>query len=288
MPDFSPLQHLKQHIQRWYLAADKVTFLTKEIGTRLSERLDLIKQTPITILDASNIFNQQAKELLKRYSDATVFSTNIHPHLLSKPRPIWQRWQHHEKCFAADFHQLPLPDESIDFVFSNCLLYNSWDIPGLIHEWFRVLKPNGLLLFSSLGPDTLKELRAAQFAVQQSAVTPPLNNPNPFIDMHDIGDLLLHQGFSDPVMDMEMLTVYYQNFKQLLQEVRVNNTNTVPTRVYKKNYFLELEQAYKKFLTAENKLPVTCEIIYGHAWKLKKPVKNSTGEFAIPIAKIKR
>jgi malonyl-CoA O-methyltransferase len=272
----STLSQLQQHINRWQPHAEKATFLTKEIGTRLIERLDLIKLKPTIILDASNIFHHQTKELLQRYSDATILTATINPNIIN-PTSLWQRWQRQGKNIIADFHHLPLPDESVDFVFSNCLLYSSWNLPTLIQEWYRVLKPNGLLLFSSLGPDTLKELRASQ----QSRF-------NPFIDMHDIGDMLLHRGFSDPVMDMEMLTVYYQNFKQLLHDVRVNSIPVMPVNYRGKLYLQQLEQAYKTLLTDDNKLPVTCEIIYGHAWKIQKPAKNSAGEFAIPINKIKR
>ncbi|MFN7098015.1 MAG: methyltransferase domain-containing protein, partial [Gammaproteobacteria bacterium] len=265
------LQQLKKHVQRWRIIADKSIFLTQEIGNRLLERLDLIKLQPNTILDISNIYCHQANALLRRYQDATVVVSNINKDILVNPTSLWQRWQRHEKNMVADFHQLPLADESIDFIFSNSLLYYSWDLPALIHEWFRVLKPGGLLLFSSLGPDTLKELRI----VQQSKMTS-------FIDMHDIGDLLLQQGFSDPVMDMEMLMIYYQQFKQLLQDVRVNNLLHTPVCYPGKQYFLELEQRYSTLAMPDNTLPVTCEIIYGHAWKLNKPAKNNPNEFAIP------
>lgn len=272
------MTRLNRHFKRWQPLAAPSLFLMKEIGVRLLERLELIKLTPQVVLDVSHIFNDQAQQLLQKYPAAAILTTNKIAASLSRPRPFWQRWQKHPQSFSSIEDTLPLADASVDFIYSNLLLSDS-DLPQLMHEWHRILKPGGLLLFSRLGPDTLKEWRSAE---------PGVTSKSPFVDMHDIGDLLLHQGFSDPVMDMEVLTVYYRHFNHLLQDLRINNTSVKASVAYRgKAYWQQLKANYPRSLPDEQ-WPVTCEIVYGHAWKLIKAPKNEAGEFSIPLSKIKR
>lgn len=284
MLPLTPLKRLQHHQRRWQGLFASASFLINEVGERLLERLDLIMLDPAYILDIQAIIGCRSNELLKRYPDATVLVSRINSNIRSRARYFWQRWSSHEQALVADPHYLPLPDESVDFIFSNCFFFSSWDMTKLVSEWQRVLKPNGLVLFSTFGPDTLKEWRAS--VAQTSGVA----EHNPFVDMHDIGDGLLHQGFSDPVMDMELLTIYYSSFKALCQDVRINNVSadaSKPPVFHGKKYWDTLKANYSVDAVT-NKLPVTCEIIYGHAWKLAKVPDNTPSEFAIPINRIRR
>ncbi|NNM58959.1 MAG: methyltransferase domain-containing protein [Legionellales bacterium] len=288
MSNLTPLKKLQQHHQRWQGLLGSSSFLIQEIGIRLLERLELIKLEPSQILDINPLLDSQTKELLRYYPKAVVLSSHIESNSVLKPQYFWQRWGNYEKRLVADPHQLPLPEESVDFIFSNCFFFSSWDITKLVNEWHRVLRPNGLVLFSTFGPDTLKEWRVTEAKVE--ANTSSQAKSSSFIDMHDIGDGLLQQGFSDPVMDMEMLTIYYASFKELCQDLRVNNVAAVTpvSEVFRgKKYWEAMEENYPRDPT-NHKLPVTCEIIYGHAWKLKKAPVNMPSEFAVPIQRIQR
>ncbi|MBY0544913.1 MAG: methyltransferase domain-containing protein [Gammaproteobacteria bacterium] len=282
MSNDAPLRRLQQHYHRWAASAEPSMFLVKEIGQRLLERLSLIKLKPDFILDTSHLFDHQAKNLLTHYPTAQVFENIIDVTQLLTRRCWWQRFEKQAKPLMADPHHLPLAEDSVDLIVSNCLFYGSWDALQLVREWYRVLKPGGLLLFSSLGPDTLKEWRS----VEQDMLGMPVKTP--FQDMHDIGDSLLRQGFSDPVMDMELLTVYYNTFKVLQRDLRINHfSNDAKPAFHGKTYWPEFDVQYPRE-PVTNKLPVTCEILYGHAWKLKKMPVESPSEVSISISQIKR
>lgn len=274
------IKQLRHRIGKHSSRMAEATFLAQEVRERLLERLQLIRLEPKTILDISG---GMASLLQTRYPNAHIITVDIAEARLPKQSLRWwpfRRKQHPALC--ADMHRLPLADNAVDFIFSNCILYQAYDMPVLLKEWHRVLKPGGLVLFATLGPDTLKELRQACSEV--SAMT----HTQSFIDMHDIGDMLLRAGFADPVMDMEYITIYYQTVNKLLRDLQSQNTLNVsperPRGLIGKWYWQRVAAAYDA-VKSQDRLPVTCEILYGHAWVTEK---KPQGEVSVPLSALRR
>ena len=159
--------------------------------------------------------------------------------------------------------RLPLAANSMNLVWSSLALQWAHDLEATLKGFHRVLAPGGLLIFATFGPDTLKELRAAFSAIDDAP------HVNRFIDLHDIGDMLIHAGFSSPVMEMEMLTLTYADLKTLMRDLKgIGAHNAATTRrrgLLGKSAWSRLEQAYET-QRLEGRLPATFEVIYGHAW----------------------
>jgi malonyl-CoA O-methyltransferase len=182
---------------------------------------------------------------------------------------------------------LPVAGASIDLVFSS-LTYQWCDDPGrAFAEARRILKPNGLFLFATLGPDTLKELRASWAAVDDYV------HVNTFFDMHDIGDTLVRAGMEDVVMDVEVITMHYGDCKGLMGDIKAvgaHNVNVARRRgLTGKDKFRRMLQAYEQYRSGEG-LPATYEIVYGHAWT---PAQERVGQrhgqtVYIPVSKVRR
>ena len=244
----------------------QTSFFTDEIAGRMFERLDYIKLEPRVVLDVQCGLGTSSAALTKRFPDALVIPNDPALELLRKyvvPKTIfpWFGKSSHRICGEAI--ALPFAAKSVDLVWSN-LLALSFDAPAIIRELKRVLKPGGLLMLSALGPDSLKELRAA-FAQVDS-----LPHVQPQVDMHDLGDMLTHEGFQTPVVDMEMLTLTYPDVKTIARDLRAAGaTNLEPNRratLMGKNRWAQFERAYEA-KRSEGRLPVTFEIIYLHAWR---------------------
>ena len=154
--------------------------------------------------------------------------------------------------------------DSLEMVWSNLALQWCNDLPATLGDLHRVLKTDGLLMFSTFGPDTLKELRLAFDGVDRH------NHLNRFADMHDIGDMLVQAGFADPVMDMEYLTLTYDDLHGVLQDLKaIGAQNATAGRgrgLMGKNSWAHLVENYER-MRKDGKLPATYEVVYGHAWK---------------------
>jgi malonyl-CoA O-methyltransferase len=165
------------------------------------------------------------------------------------------------RLVCADAERLPLAHASVDFLFSNLAL--QWSPPGAVFaEAARVLPAGGLFMFSTLGPDTLKELRAA-FGESTAHV-------HAFVDMHDVGDALVHAGFADPVMEMEVITLEYTRVEDLARDLRATGArNALPHRargLTTPRLWKRMAERYEA-QRRDGALPATFEIVYGHAWK---------------------
>ena len=254
---------------------DAAALFQRTAGERLLERLDYIRIDPEIIVDLGCSTGFCSQQLQTRYPDATVVSLDIAEQML--------RQRDLTAPLCADVEQLPLPANSVDFLFANLLLHWCSDLPQAIAEMQRVLKPEGLLMFTTVGPDTLQELRQAFAKVDNQ------QRVHPFHDMHDIGDCLLQTGLHDPVMDMEYLTIHYPNSGTLLRDLRrTGTTNTLtdqPNSLAGKTKLIRLREAYEAFKT-EQGYPATFEIIYGHAWGPSSQ-RNADGEVSVPISAIK-
>ncbi len=241
---------------------DEAAVLQREIGSRLLERLDLMKIQPRDILDLGSGTGQCIDGLFSRYRKARVVALDIAPPMLKRARQRG-RWLRRPQCICADAERLPFGDNSFDLVFSNLMLQWCVDLDAAFSELQRVLRPGGLLLFSSFGPDTLRELRESWREVDRYA------HVNTFLDMHDVGDALLRTRFADPVMDVERLTVTYPDVWKLMRELKQvgahNVTGGRPRGLTGKRHMQQLVEAYEKY-RCDGVLPASYEVVNGHAW----------------------
>ena len=223
-----------------------------EVGARMLERLDYVKIAPRRILDAGSGPAREAKALLRRYPKAQFLALDF-----ALPR-LRRRFLEKRILVCGDIVQLPLAEGSVDLVWSNMALHWAADPQRALREFERVLAPEGLLMLSTLGPDTLKELRAAAGAGRVHA----------FADMHDLGDMLLAAGLAGPVMDMEMLTLAYAAPERLLRDLRESGQTSAlagrPQGLAGRAFGERLRRGLG------DKPLATFEVVYGHAWKAQE------------------
>ncbi|VAW77280.1 Malonyl-[acyl-carrier protein] O-methyltransferase [hydrothermal vent metagenome] len=257
---------------------DEAAVLQREVGTRLLERLGLMRLQPQRILDLGCGTGQCIESLFGRYRKARVVALDIAQPML-RYAGCRGRWLRRPQTVCADAERLPFSDNSFDLVFSNLMLQWCTDLDAAFKELRRVLRPGGLLLFSSFGPDTLKELRASWRAVDQYA------HVNTFLDMHDVGDALVRARFADPVMDVEHLTVTYPDVWQLMRELKQigahNVTGGRPRGLTGKQRIQKLVEAYEQF-RSDGVLPASYEIVNGHAWVSEDTVNVSLETRRLP------
>lgn len=266
---------------------DKVAVLQREIGERMLERLDYVKLQPQVILDAGAGTGHCSGGLLKRYPKAKVVSLDFAlPMLHHAGRQ--GRWLRRPQCVCGDIENLPIADQSVDLVFSNAAIQWCNDLDQTFNEFLRVLKPDGLLMFSTFGPDTLTELRQAWSLVDQYPHT------SDFVDMHDIGDSLVRNQFADPVIDAERLTLTYPAIKELVKDLKAlgaqNATSTRQRGMTGKQRWAAMAKAYESFRLTDGRLPATYEVVYGHAWRPHQlpQVTVEKGEYHVPVDTIGR
>ena len=245
-------------------------FFVREVDRRMQERLDYVNLQPKRILDLGCSRGGSFSGLAARYPAADLIGLDISPAMLSAgrtPRASWQRWlgigrNGDPLRLAADAANLPLASRSAAMVWSNLLLHWLDDPIPALAEAHRVLEVGGLLMFSTLGPDTLRELRAA-FADGYA-------HTQRFADMHDLGDMLVGCGFADPVMDMEVITLTYDDLDAMLVDLRAaGSACAMKARRHGltgRNAWEAARAAYEG-MRREGRLPATFEVIYGHAWK---------------------
>ena len=247
---------------------DRHNVLQCEVGLRLLKHLDPIKVAPSRILDIGCGTGLFFDELRKRFPAPELVGVDIAPAMLRKARartPKWKRLLHLRapRLVCGDAESLPFAGGSMQMVFSNLAL--QWTHPeAVFREAARVLEPGGLFLFSTFGPDTLKELREAFAAVDGHG------HVNRFFDMHDLGDGLVHAGFADPVMEMEVITLEYACVEAIARDLKaIGARNALPDRprgLSSRARWRAVIAAYEKH-RREGILPATYEVVYGHAWK---------------------
>ncbi|HEY6641490.1 methyltransferase domain-containing protein [Povalibacter sp.] len=264
---------------------DSAAVVHAEIRTRLLERLDVVRLDPSLIVDLGAATGHGSRALKDRYPRSQVLAVDMSTRMLAEARRQ-QRWLRRFQLVAADASHLPLRDGSAELAFSNLMLQWCNDPDAIFRETRRVLRPGGLFTFASLGPDSLRELRNAWNAIDAHV------HVHRFIDMHDLGDALMRAGFAEPVMDTERLTITYRSIDTLLQELKHSGSGNVAAgrgrgltpRTARRRLETALDAARVKDL-----LPITLEVVYGHAWTVEKPeARRDRSEMVVPIASIKR
>lgn len=255
---------------------DAHAVLQREVCERLLARLDFVTLQPRRVLDVGAGTGYGSAALRARYPQAELYALDIAPAMLAQARARLPQAGWAQRALAtlgaggaathlccADMARLPIAANSMDLVWSSLALQWADDLEATLRGFHRVLAPGGLLIFSSFGPDTLKELRAAFAAIDDAP------HVNRFVDLHDVGDALIHAGFAGPVMEMDMLTLTYADLKALMADLKgIGAHNAAADRrrgLLGKTAWRRLEAAYDT-ARREGRLPATFEVVYGHAW----------------------
>lgn len=249
---------------RWQYAAPALgPWLHEEVGRRMQERLEWIRRSPPAWVDWEAVRGGlQAHALVaQRYPQARVHVVEDDPRRAAVARerlarPWWRR------LGSASVEFGPVPAGSAQMVWSNMHLHMLADPQALLRRWHEALAVDGFLMFSCLGPDTLKELRELYAAL---GWPPPSHE---FTDMHDWGDMLVHGGFAEPVMDMERITLAFDTPQRLLAELRELGANLHPARfaaLRGRGWRDRLLAALEQLRGSDGKLTLTFEVVYGHA-----------------------
>ena len=239
-------------------------FLQQEVANRLLERLELMTSNPATILDAGCGTGYCTRALKGRFPKAKLFGVDLAEGMIEQAKKTQKLFKHNDYQ-VGDIEELPFKSNTFDLVFSNLAIL--WmDNPEIaLQELNRVLTPKGLIIFSTMGPDTLIELRQSWQQIDKNI------HVNHFIDMHLIGDAVHKSGFENTVIDRDVITLTYKTMKGLMGELKsvgAHNMNQDRSKgLLGRGRFKKLEDAYEEFRRDDGGLPVTCEVVYGHAWK---------------------
>jgi malonyl-CoA O-methyltransferase len=281
--DFIDKEQARRAFERAAARYDEVAVLQREIGRRMLERLDYVRLEPRVVLDAGCGTAVTTAELARRYPQAEVVALDFAEGML-RHASGQGGWARAPQWVCGDVEALPLASQSVDLVYSNAVLQWSTDLARTFAELLRVLRPGGLLTFSTFGPDTLRELRAAWAQVDGHT------HVSPFADMHDLGDLLVATRFAEPVMDCERLTVTYAGVDDLMRDLKLLGAHNVTAGRARgltgRQRLAAMRAAYERFRT-DGRLPATYEVVYGHAWG---PVQRQVeaGVTVVPVSAITR
>lgn len=258
----------------------------REVANRLLQRLDLMQIAPAVILDLGAATGAALQDLERRYRQATVLLLDPVPEMLRYARRR-RGWFSRSHLLCAEAAQTGLKAGAVDFIFSNLALHWCPDPDAVFRECRRILKPQGLLLFSTVGPSTLQELRAAWAQIDHEP------HVHLFMDMHDLGDALIRAGFSAPVMERDNLCVTYREFGGLVADLRATgavNSHPGRRRGLRASRTREaLARAYEQ-ARRHGVLPATVEVISGHAWAPAEDTRPQDGSTVatFPLRKLGR
>jgi len=258
---------------------DESAEFAREVASRMLERLDLVRMQPARVLDLGSGTGGVARALVQRYPQARIIALDFSLGMLRAGRPIrpfWAPWRAREpQLICAAMEQIPIADASCDMVCSNLAIEWSAAPDRLLREVRRILRRGGLFMFSTLGPDTLRELRAAALDAGPA---------HPLADMHDVGDALLREGFADPVMEVERLTLTYPDVRALLRELRASGcaARAAPRArgLRGRAWLAGIERGYHAF-ERDTRIPASFELVYGHAWKPEAPRTTEDGRSVV-------
>lgn len=260
---------------------DAAAVLQRTIAERMLERLEVIRCVPQRVLDVGCGTGYCTTHLASRYPEASAVGLDLAHNMLRAA----QRHAPHGAFVAGDAEALPLATASVDLLFSNLAL--QWCEPAAaLAEFARVLRVEGVLMFSTFGPDTLQELRAAWRAADGAP------HVHDFLDMHDIGDLLVHAGFADPVMDVERFTLTYADVSGVLRDLKAlgahNAAHGRARGLTGKGRFARFRAAYAA-LARDGRVPATYEVVYGHAWApAPRAARAAGGTVSVPLERLGR
>ncbi|MFG6465519.1 biotin synthase [Roseateles sp. BYS87W] len=246
-------------------AASAAPWLHAEVASRMAERLAYIKLAPKRVLDTTPALGSSLQVLREAYPTAEMLWHEAHPALEARAAaelagPWWRKWW---GSAARHVERLPAVPP-VDLVWSNMALHAHADLPGLLSQWQGSLAVGGFVMFSCLGPDTFIELRALWSRLGWGLPAPM------WWDMHDIGDLALKAGFTDPVMDQQRLRLTWGSPEQLLADLRALGGNLSPQRrsgLLGRRWHRQLLGELESLRDSDGRLALTLELVFGHAVK---------------------
>jgi malonyl-CoA O-methyltransferase len=279
MSDFQldPKQ-VRRHFGRAATSYEQHDALQREVQAALLERLDFYLETPLRVVDVGAGTGRGTALLKQRYPKAEVIALDLALPMLRAAKQH-NSWLKPFMRVCAEVTHLPLADHSVDVLHSNLCFQWVDDLPALFGECMRVLKPGGFLAFSSFGPDTLKELRAAWAEADQQP------HVGRFLDMHDVGDAMLNAGLRDPVLDVFRYTLTYSEPRKLLEELQgLGATNADRARargLTGKSRYRRMLAAYET-MRVDGRIPASWEVVSAHAWgpPVGQPRRVPGGEIA--------
>jgi len=275
-----PLELVRRHFDQAARQYDAHAVVQREIADRLLDHLEGLKLDPANVIDVGCGTGYCTRALKHKFPRARVTGIDLAPAMIREANKH-NRWFRRNPVYeTGDAQVLAMADNSVDLVFSNLAI--QWCDPDRVFtEFNRVLKPGGLLLLSSFGPDTLMELRQAWAAVDAR------EHVHTFIDMHDLGDAMSRNGLAGPVLDVDRLQMAYDSVADILRDLKgIGAQNLAPDRprgLMGKTHFRMFREAYES-LRDEAKLPVTYEAVYAHAWAGQaRATHGATGETLVPF-----
>ena len=274
----------------------------REVGNRLLERFDVMRIAPAAILDVGCGPGTHTAALAARFPEATVTAIDHSSAMVARAAPAASGLLARFSAFGkrprirglvSDMGALPLPREHADVLWSNFALQWGNDLPALFAEWNRVLKIGAVIMFTAPGPDTLIELRRALAKAGDAGEAGEAadSRVQRFTDLHDMGDMLLHAGFADPVMDMEVITLEYATSAALWRDIKAqgaqNSMQTRPRGLLTPRKLRAIEAALDSARKPNGPIRISVEVIYGHAWKVA-PKKTADGHGIVRLDAIQR
>jgi malonyl-CoA O-methyltransferase len=259
---------------RRLVRAPEAPWLHGEVARRMAEKLEVILHQPERVVDWWSALGASAALLEQAYPKAQ--QSRIEPNAawlarsrVQSQRAWWQasRWTGGAVEVRLDTDEI---EPGVGLVWANMMLHAVVDPSALIERWQRLLRVDGFVMFSCLGPGTLRELRSLYTRLGWPAPTPG------FVDMHDLGDMLVHAGFADPVMDQETLTLKWPDARALLKELRSLGGNAAPDRIAglrTPRWRARLERELDALKGPDGTISMSFEVAYGHAFKAAPRLK---------------
>lgn len=262
--------------------------LQREVESRLMEHLDYVTTPPGRILDVGSGPGSASLALKNRWPKAQVIALDLSAPMLREAARAAGRWRPKFTPLRADTRALPFAPGSFDLVFSNLTMPWVEDLPGLFSQWRNVLAPGGFLACSSVGTETLEELREAF-----DNADPGVPHVNAFAPILHVGDALMASGFRDPVLVADRFTLTYPNLTEMMHDLRYSGAvNVAPQRrqtLTGKARMQRMISAYEAYRGPDGLLPANVEVIYAHAFAPEpgQPVRNAGHDMAsVPLSRI--
>lgn len=285
-PYYLDLAQLRRYWNKIAKSYDLHSDLIQKCLAHMVQRLDDFKLHPKTILDSGAATGHSAKYLKKKFQPHTLVLQDLSENFLKKAKRN-RPWFSRQQQVVAASTALPFIDQSFDFIFSNLSLHWYSETQKVLNEWYRLIKPNGYVFLSTLGPETLKELYESGLALDHNV------HVNRFIEMHQLGDALISAGFVDPVIDVERCIINYPSVENLfndLKQLGASNFNQGRSQgLMGKHKFNQFKQNYTCKYASSGKIPATFEIVFAHAFIPEQKIslkKRTLEEISIPISSI--
>ena len=248
----------------------------------MAERLPVIRLQPAVVLDWWSHTGGSLDVLAAAYPRSRRLAVEAVAPLVREPAPWWspRRWSPRDEPAQAE---TAVAAGSAQLVWANMMLHGVVDPQAVMAQWHRALAVDGFLMFSTLGPGSLERLRGLY---RQFGWPEPFA---PFVDMHDLGDMLVHAGFADPVMDQELVTLTWPDPAALLAELRTWGGNVEPRRhaaLRTPRWRQRLQDALATLAGSDGRPALQVELVFGHAFR-PPPRPRLAAETTVPLADLR-